>query len=101
MGCCRVSLMSWGSALGSLVERHLQRGPVRHRGFGDRRTQLDDLLRDGAVVGFVQPRLGFEPDAIQVVLVAADQLDQDRFFGLEVVIQASGENACRVGDFLQ
>ena len=72
-----------------------------HRAFGDRRTQPDDLLGDGAVVGFVQPRLGVEPDPIQVVLVAPDQLDEDRFFGLEVVVQAPGENACGVGDFLQ
>jgi len=77
------------------------RGPMLHRADGDRRTQADDLFGDGPVVGFVESRLRGLPDPIQVVLVAADQLDKDRLFGLEVVIEAAGENACGVGDFLQ
>ena len=72
-----------------------------HRTFGDRRTQPDDLFGDGPVVGFVESRLRVLPDPIQVVLIAADQLDEDRLFGLEVVIEAAGENACGVCDFLQ
>ena len=40
-------------------------------------------------------------DAVQVGVVAPEQLDEDRFLGFEMVIQAAGENSCRVGDLLQ
>ena len=41
------------------------------------------------------------PDAIQIGVISPDQLDQDRLFGFEVVIQASRENSCGVGNLLE
>jgi hypothetical protein len=45
--------------------------------------------------------LGDLSDAIQIGVVTPDQLDQDGFFGFEVVIQASRQDPGGVGDFLE
>ena len=67
----------------------------------DRRSELDDPFRNGPRVRFVESLLGDFPDAIQISVIAPDQLDQDRFLGFEVVIQASRENPGGVGNLLE
>ena len=39
-------------------------------------------------------------DVVQIRVVALDELDDDRFLGLEVVIQAAGQDAAGVRDLL-
>ena len=74
---------------------------MAHGAVRDRRSQLDDLFRNGPRVRFVRSLLGDLPDAIQIGVIAPDQLDQDGFFGFEVVIQASREDPGGVGDLLE
>ena len=68
----------------------------------DRRAELDDPFGRRASRP-VRPALCWRdlPDAIQIGVIAPDQLDQDRFLGFEVVIQASRENPGGVGDLLE
>jgi hypothetical protein len=40
-------------------------------------------------------------DAVQVGVIPPEQLDEDRFLGLEMVIQAARQNSGRVGDLLE
>jgi hypothetical protein len=40
-------------------------------------------------------------DVVQIGPVALDELDDDCFLGLEVVIQAAGQDAASVGDLLE
>ena len=40
-------------------------------------------------------------DAVEVGVVTPDQLDEDRLFGFEVVVEAAREDACRIGYLLQ
>jgi hypothetical protein len=68
---------------------------------GDRRSELDDPLRNGSRVRCIRSLLGERSDAIQIGVITPDQLDQDGFFGLEVVIQASREDPGGVGDLLE
>src|SRR4051812_46655120 len=68
-----------------LIERHLKRRAVLDRTTGDIRSELDDLLGDRPVVGLVEPVKRRVSDAIEVGVVAPDELDEDRFLGLEVV----------------
>ena len=66
----------------------------------DHRSEFDDLLGSGSRV-CVQSLLGDLPDAIQIGVIAPDQLDQDGFLGFEVVIQASREDPGGVRDLLE
>jgi hypothetical protein len=79
----------------------LQRSPVLDGALGDRAAQFGDLFSDGARVGFIEALQRRLPDAVQVSVVAPDQLDEDGFLGVEVVVQAAGEDARSVGDLLQ
>ena len=67
----------------------------------DRRAQLADGFRSGSSVGSARFLPGDLPDAIQIGVIAPDQLDQDGFLGFEVVIQASREDPAGVRDLLE
>ncbi len=84
-----------------LVERHLQRGAMCDGALRDRRAQIHDPVERGQRCGIVQAALRVLGDAIQIVVIAPEQLDEDRFLGFEMVVEAAGENACGVGDLLQ
>ena len=66
----------------------------------DLRAQVDDLVGD-------RPRVGVDGgqrllrDGVEVVVIALDELDDDRFLRVEVVVEASRQDAARVGDLLQ
>ena len=67
----------------------------------DRTTQFGDLLGDRPRVGFVEPLQCGLADAIQVGVIPPGQLDEDRFLGVEVVVETARENPRGVGDLLQ
>ncbi len=71
------------------------------RAAGDRTSKLGDLLGDGAWIRLVETFQSQLADAVQVCVIAPDQLDEDRFFGVEVVVEAAREDARRIGDLLQ
>ena len=67
----------------------------------DSRTEIHDSVERGQRRRIVQPAEGLLGDAIQIVVVAPKQLDEDRFLGLEMVIEAAGQDSRGVGDLLQ
>ncbi len=67
----------------------------------DRRAEIHDPVERRPRVGLVQPGLGAFGDAVEVLVVAAEQLDEDRFLGFEMVIEAARQDSRGVGDFLQ
>ena len=85
----------------ALVERHLQSGAVGHRALRYRRAQIHDPVEAGPGGGVVELALGLLGDSIKVRVVAPEQLDEDRFLRLEMVIQAAREDSGRIGDFLK
>ncbi len=85
----------------SLIERHLQCGAVGDRAVRNRLAQIGDLVEGRPEFRIVEPALCLVGDSVQIFVVAAQQLDEDRFFGVEMVIEAAGKNACGVSDFLQ
>jgi hypothetical protein len=84
-----------------LVEGELQRGAVAHGAVRDLGRELDDPLRGRRRQRLVEPLAGDVADVIEIGVVAPDQLDQDRFLGLEVVIEAARQDPCGVGDLLE
>jgi hypothetical protein len=93
-------LGEFGVGTGAFVERHLQRGAVRHRAHRDGRTQLGDLGETDGGLPLVEALHALGRDAVQVGVVAQHQLDEQGFLGFEVVVQAARQNPCGVGDFL-
>jgi hypothetical protein len=65
---------------------------------GDGGAERHDLRRVGlGPLQVVERPLG---DVVQIGPVALDELDDDRFLGLEVVIQAAGQDAAGIRDLL-
>ena len=54
--------------------------------------------RESGSSSLVQRLLG---DAVEIGVIAPEQLDQDRFLGLEMVIEAARQDSRGVGDLLQ
>ena len=71
------------------------------RAAGDRTSKLGDLLGDGAGIRLIETLQCHLADAVQVCVITPDQLDEDGFLGVEVVVQAAREDARSVGDLLQ
>ena len=67
----------------------------------DRTAQFDDLFGDRPRIGVVESLQCGLADAIEVGVVAPDQLDEDRFLRLEVVIETAREDPRGIGDLLQ
>ena len=83
-------------------KRHLQGGAVPHRAVRDGRAQSDDLLLRRALVGgVVESGQCLLADLIEIGVIAVHQLDEDGFFGIEMVIEAARQDAGGVGDLLQ
>ena len=68
---------------------------------GDRTSKLGDLFGDGAGIRRIETFQCQLADAVQVSVIAPDQLDEDGFLGVKVVVEAAREDACSVGDLLQ
>ena len=71
------------------------------RAAGDRASKLGDLFGDGAGIRLIETFQCQLADAVQVGVIAPDQLDEDGFLGVEVVVEAAREDARSVGDLLQ
>ena len=71
------------------------------RAAGDRTPKLGDLFGDGAGIRLVETLQRQLADAVQVCVIAPDQLDEDGFLGFEVVVEAAREDARSIGDLLQ
>ena len=71
------------------------------RAAGDRTSKLGDLFGDGTGIGLIETFQRELADAVQVCVIAPDQLDEDGFLGVEVVVEAAREDARGVGDLLQ
>jgi hypothetical protein len=71
------------------------------RALRNRRAEIDDSVERRSRVGLVQSGLGALGDAVEVRVVAAEQLDEDGFLRIEMVIEASRKDSSGVGDFLQ
>ncbi len=71
------------------------------RAAGDRTSKLGDLLGDGAGIRRIETLQCHLADAVQVCVIAPDQLDEDGFLGVKVVVEAAREDARSVGDLLQ
>ena len=84
-----------------LVEGELQRGAMADGAARDRRAELDDPLGDGLRGPARRASAADLSDAIEIGVIAPDQLDQDGFLGLEVVIEAARQDAGGVGDLLE
>ena len=61
----------------------------------------DYLVEAGSRGGVVEHVEGMRGDAVQVGVIAPKQLDEERFLGLEMVVQAAGLDSGRVGDVVQ
>src|SRR5262245_16019206 len=72
-----------------------------YRAIRDRRSEVGDPLNDRSRVWFVQSLPSGFADATQVGVIAADQLDEERLLGFEVMIQAARQDPGGVGNFLQ
>ena len=84
-----------------VVQRQEQRGAMAHGARGNGLTEVDDPILDRPRIEVVEAVDGLLGDPIEVVLVAADELDDDRFLGLEVVVEAPGQDSRGVGDLFE
>src|SRR5207237_8673826 len=72
-----------------------------HGARGDRLAELDGALLCRPRVELMEGVDRLLGHAVEIVLVAADELDDDRFFGFEVVVEAPGQDACCVCDLFE
>ena len=86
---------------GRVVQRQEQGGAMADGAGGDGLAQLDDPLLRRPRVKLVQRVERLLGHPVEVVLVAAHQLDDDRFLGVEVVIEAARQDSRGVGDLLE
>ncbi len=66
----------------------------------DRASKCRDLFGSGRGVRLVEAFQSVLADAVEVGVVTPDQLNEDGFFRLEVVIKAACEDSGGVGDLL-
>ena len=66
-----------------------------------RTSKCGDLFGGGTRIRLIEAFQSDLADAVKVGVVTPDQLDEDGFLRLEVVVQTAREDACRVGDLLQ
>ena len=86
---------------GPLVEGHLQGGSMLDRASSDGAPEAGDLLVGRPRIGLVQLCQCLFADPVEVGVVAADQLDEDRLLGFEMVVKAAREDARGVRNLLQ
>ncbi len=80
------------------VQGQQQRRTVLDAACRDRATEVEDLVLNRPWHRFVERVEGFLGDTIEVVVIPVHELDDDGLFRIEMVIQAAGQNAARVGD---
>ena len=84
-----------------VVERELDRRTMARCALGDRRAEGRDPVGKVARSALAELLEGDLCLAVEVGVIAPDQLDDDRLFGLEVVIQAPGLDAACLSDLLE
>ena len=67
----------------------------------DVRAQSDDPFGHRSRIGSIERLERLAREVVEVGLVALDQLDDDRFLRVEVVVEAPRQDAAGVGDLLQ
>ena len=80
-----------------LVQRQQQGGPVLHGTRRDCLAEIGDSVLNRSGNRLVQRVQRLFGDAVEVVVIAVHQFDDDRLLGVEVVVQAAGEDGRLVG----
>jgi hypothetical protein len=81
-----------------LVHRYLYGGAMRHCASRDGHTQGRDLPETRPAGGFVKSPQRLVRDTVEIVVVSPEQLDEQSFFRLEVVVEAARLDSGRMSD---
>jgi hypothetical protein len=86
---------------GRLVQREKERGAMLYATSCDRSAELDDACLDGLGSGPVKASEGIVGDPLEILHISPNQLENDGFLRIEVVIQAAGKYVAGVCDLLK